>query len=133
MYKKILCAVDITSEGESILAKANALAEQYGSELSMVHVIEYTFLPKDYQKKLKQEVLPKVHSMADQYSLKKKNRFVKFGQSYVQICDLVKKHDIDLVVIGSHGKHGVKALLGSTANAVLQQVECDVLLVKLNS
>jgi len=132
MYKNILCAVDVTSEGSAILEKAHALSLQYEAELSIVHVIEYTFLPKDYQKKLKQEVLPKVQEMADMYGIKKRNRFVKFGQSYSEICKIEEKHNIDLVVIGSHGKHGIKALLGSTANAVLQQTKCDVLLVKLS-
>ena len=132
MYKKILCAIDINSESETVIKRARALADQNNSNLSIVHVIEYTFLPKDYQQKLKEDVLPKMQYMAEKYNVKKKDSFVKFGQSYSQICDLEDKHDIDLVVIGSHGKHGIKALLGSTANAVLQQVKCDVLLVKLN-
>jgi len=132
MYKNILCAVDISREGESVLKKAHALAEEYGSNLSIVHVMEYSFLPKDYQKQLKEKVLPKIEKMAEKFNIKKKNRFVKFGQSYSVICEMQNKHKADLVVIGSHGKHGVKALLGSTANAVLQQVKSDVLLVKLH-
>ena len=132
MYKKILCAVDVKSEDESTIEKAFSMAEQYNAKLFIVHVIEYTFLPKDYQKNLKEEVLPKIKELSERYGILKKNRFVKFGQSYAEICALEEKHNIDLIVIGSHGKHGIKALLGSTANAVLQQANCDVMLVKLN-
>jgi len=42
-----------------------------------------------------------------------------------------KKHNTDLVIVGSHGRHGVRLLLGSTANAVLHGAECDVLAVRV--
>jgi len=131
MYNKILCAVDISPEGEVILSKAVSLAKQYDCELSLVHIIEYSFLPKDYQKKLKEEVIPKIDSIAEKFDINKKHRYIKFGQSYTEICELEKSLGIDLIVVGSHGKHGLKALLGATANGVLQQAECDVLLVKV--
>lgn len=131
MYNKILCAVDISPESEVILSKAVSLAQQYACELSIVHIIEYTFLPKDYQKKLEEEVIPQVTSMAEKFGIDKKHRYIKFGQSYVEICELEKRLGIDLIIIGSHGKHGLKALLGATANGVLQKAGCDVLLVKV--
>ncbi|MGB1202845.1 MAG: universal stress protein [Alloalcanivorax venustensis] len=37
----------------------------------------------------------------------------------------------DLIVLGSHGKHGIRLLLGSTANAVLHRATCDVLAVRI--
>ena len=131
MYNNILCAVDISPEGKAILSKAASLAEKYACDLSIVHVIEYTFLPKDYQKKLKEEVQPKITEMADKYGIQKKHRHIKFGQSYSEICELEKSLGVDLIVVGSHGKYGLKALLGATANGILQQAECDVLLVKV--
>ncbi len=131
MYKNILCAIDTSEESKVILAKANSLAEKYQARLSIVHVIEYSLLPKDYQRKLKEDVIPKINKLADQYNIAKKYRYVKFGQAYTNICDLGEKHNADLIVVGSHGKYGIRALLGSTANGVLHHAKCDTILVKL--
>jgi universal stress protein A len=46
----------------------------------------------------------------------------------VRIAD---ENQADLIVVGSHGRHGIKMLLGSTANAVLHHAHCDVLAVRL--
>ena len=131
MYKKILCAVDTSPESKAILSKAASIAENYGSVLSVAHIMEYTFLPKDYQKNLKEEVEPKINTLADKYNIAKKHRYIRFGQPYSKICEIERKIDADLIVVGTHGKHGIKALLGATANGVVQQAKCDVLLVKV--
>lgn len=133
MYKKILCAVDVSEEGEAVIAKAIELAKQYDSDLSIIHVIEYSLLPKDYQKRMHQEVIPKVDLFGEQFNIDRKHRYIKFGQSYVEVCALERELNADLIVVGSHGKHGIKALLGATANGILQQAKCDVLLVKMDN
>jgi universal stress protein A len=38
---------------------------------------------------------------------------------------------MDLIIIGSHGRHGIRILLGSTANAILHSAKCDVLAVRV--
>lgn len=131
MYKNILCAVDVSSENKLVLDKAQSLAEKYEAHLSLIHVIEYSLLPKDYQKKLKDDIGPKIDKLAERYGIPKKRRFVKVGQPNFTICQQAEKSHIDLIVIGSHGKHGVKALLGSTCNGVLHSSDCDVHLVKI--
>ncbi|MBT8141621.1 MAG: universal stress protein, partial [Gammaproteobacteria bacterium] len=40
---------------------------------------------------------------------------------------------VDLIIIGSHGEKGVRALLGSTASAVLHDAPCDVMAVRVYS
>jgi len=37
----------------------------------------------------------------------------------------------DLIIVGSHGRHGLALLLGSTANGVLHGAACDVLAVRV--
>ncbi|WP_313899138.1 universal stress protein [Leclercia adecarboxylata] len=44
---------------------------------------------------------------------------------------LAKKQGCDLIVVGSHGRHGLALLLGSTANDILHGAPCDVLAVRL--
>ncbi len=132
MHKNILCAVDTSAESIAILDKANELAEQNDAQLSIAHVIEYSFIQKDYQKILKEEAWPKINEMAEKYGIAKKRRFVKFGQPHANICGLAEEHTMDLIVVGSHGQHGIRALLGSTANGILHYANCDTLMVRIN-
>jgi len=52
------------------------------------------------------------------------------GQSKRSIISWAQERNIDLIVMGSHGRHGVERLLGSVSNAVLHKATCDVLIVK---
>jgi len=101
--------------------------------LSIITVIEYAILPKDYQQELENTVIPKFDAFGEKYGIPKKRRHVKFGQSYGQICDVAKEKDMDLIIIGSHAKKGLQLLMGSTANGVMQQAPCDVFLIKMNN
>lgn len=131
MYKNILCAIDTSSENKEVLEKARIIAEQNDASLSIIHTIEYSILPKDYQKIMKEEAIPKINKLADKYNITKKNQFIKFGKPYENICNLADKKSIDLIILGSHGRHGIKAILGSTANGVLHYAKCDTLLIKI--
>jgi universal stress protein A len=44
---------------------------------------------------------------------------------------MAEELDADLIVLGTHGRHGLGLMLGSTANAVLHGAPCDVLAVKV--
>ncbi len=55
---------------------------------------------------------------------------IEFGSTKNEILRVAKEKKIDLIVTGSHGKHGLALLLGSTANAILHGAECDVLIVR---
>lgn len=46
---------------------------------------------------------------------------------------LAKEQRCDLIVVGSHGRHGLALLLGSTANDILHGAPCDVLAVRLKN
>jgi nucleotide-binding universal stress UspA family protein len=54
-----------------------------------------------------------------------------WGHAADQICDYSAKHDVDLIVIGSHGRSGIiKALLGSVSHAVANSAPCAVTIVR---
>jgi len=55
----------------------------------------------------------------------------EFGNAANEIVQYAKDNHVDLIVLGSHGRHGAKLLLGSTANAVLHHAKCDVLAVRI--
>lgn len=61
----------------------------------------------------------------------KTETFVREGESYLAITDLARKQDIDTIVMGSHGRTGLKRLLmGSVTEKVIGHSPCPVLVVK---
>jgi len=53
------------------------------------------------------------------------------GSPKTEIIRVAQENGVDLIVVGSHGRHGLALLLGSTANGVLHYAPCDVLAVRL--
>jgi universal stress protein A len=59
------------------------------------------------------------------------SRWLEMGSPKSEIVRVAQENKVDLIVIGSHGRHGLALLLGSTANGVLHHATCDVLAVRL--
>lgn len=131
MYKTILCAIETSDEGEKVLLKAYELSQLYNAKLFVTHVIPYTILPNDYQNELKENALPSLESKASSLGIPLKNITVKFGKPYEQIYLLAEKKNADLIILGTHSKKGIHALIGSTANGVANYSKCDVLLIRI--
>ena len=60
-------------------------------------------------------------------------QYLIFGRPESEIHRVAENHDMDAVVVGSHGRHGIALLLGSTANGVLHGATCDVVAVRVGS
>jgi universal stress protein A len=131
MYKTIICAIDVSDEGLKVLSKAYEFSQMCGATLFVTHIIPYTLLPKDYQKELKEKALPSLESKAASLGIPKKYIKVKFGKPYEQICTFAESKNADLIILGTHSKKGIHALIGSTANGVANYAKCDVSLIKV--
>lgn len=131
MYKKILCAVEVNKEGKEVLKKALVMARVFDAELFVIHTMPYQLLPKDYQKELKEKVLPDLEAMTSSLGIAKSKVSVKFGKPYEQICEMADKKQVNLILLGTHSKKGIQALIGSTANGVVNYAKCDVSLIKI--
>ena len=139
-YNHILIAVDLTNEGKQVVARASEIAKPQGAQLSLVHAIEplsYAYggdIPMDLtgiQEEIEQQAKLKLAALAESMGIPKERQHIVYGRPEVEIHKLSKKQDIDLIVIGSHGRHGFQLLLGSTANAVLHGASCDILAVRV--
>jgi nucleotide-binding universal stress UspA family protein len=52
------------------------------------------------------------------------------GELWNVLDDIIHRHNIDLIILGTHGKHGIKKLvLGSTAEQIFRRASCPVLTV----
>ena len=140
-YKKMLVAIDLSEEAPQVLNKAKAMSEAYSAELMLVHVVEpvgYAYggdIPMDLtelQDQLDKAAREQLGAYGDQYGVSGTNQVVTVGRPESEIHRLAKEQDVDLVIVGSHGRKGFQLLLGSTANGVLHGTECDVLAVRIH-
>lgn len=141
IYQHILIATDLADDCHPVAARAQALATASGAKLTLVHIIEPMAMafggdvPMDLsmlQQQQFEQARERMDRFADRYpSLTPEQRHLAYGQPRQEIHRLVKEQGCDLIVVGSHGRHGLALLLGSTANDILHGAPCDVLAVRL--
>ena len=140
-YKKILLALDLSEHNDVLCGKGAELSRLYDADISYIHVVEPVLLDMPYDVipaesiELEQELVKNSHARLAEYSRKYNvpadNLLVETGSSKSEILRIADEQDIDLIIVGSHGRHGFSLLLGSTANAVIHGASCDVLAVRL--
>lgn len=138
MYKHILFATDLSDDSDFIINKVRGMRDYTGAKLSLIHVVEpmpgysYAYLGiEDIEGQLIEESRVALEKLGSQLQVDKSNQFVEIGPTKSKIQGLAEEINADLVICGSHGRHGLSLLLGSTANAILHGSKCDVLVVRL--
>jgi len=140
-YRHIMLAVDLTEDSDQIAQKAKTIASLTGAKISTVHVIEpinFAYggdIPMDLttiQTQLEEHAQNRLNEFVKNNGLPVEGNRVIAGLPQSEIHRLAEEDDIDLIVIGSHGRHGLALLLGSTSNGVLHGAKCDVLAVHIN-
>ena len=138
MYQNILFATDLSDESEYLLNKVRALHDYTKAKLSLIHVVEplpgysYAYLGiEDIEGQLIEESRVALAKLGEQLSVDKKNQWVEVGPTKSKIQSVAIDIGADLIICGSHGRHGLSLLLGSTANAILHGSKCHVLVVRL--
>ena len=145
-YKNILVAVDTTDEAEDVIRAARDISMEKNSTISAVTVIRpmadfyinlYTTLEGSADNGLEARAVERATAwLADlvkRFDIDAGAVNVIIGTPAVEIRQLAEKIGADLVVLGTHGRHGLGLMLGSTANAVLHGAPCDVLAVKVRT
>jgi len=136
-YKKILFATDFSPASDAALKYATALARDSGATLLILHVEE---LPTPYaggEMILPQPEYPnpEIRRMLDAVLPTDKNvkyeHHLVLGTPAEDIVRVATEQKGDLIVIGTHGRTGLKrVLMGSVAEAVMRRATCPVLTLK---
>ena len=140
-YEHILVAVDLTDECDPVINRASESAKANGAKLSLIHIVEPMAMafggdvPMDLSQLQQQQfdqAKERLERLIAKYpQLHKDYCHLNYGQPRQEIHALAKAQNCDLIVVGSHGRHGLALLLGSTANDVLHGAPCNVLAVSL--
>lgn len=140
--QRILLAVDLTGESAQVGEAAARLAAVFGAELHVLHAIEPLSLayggdmPLDLssvQEQIHEQARSHLAEFAAKLGIPAQRQWLVFGRPESEIHRMAETEAMDLVVIGSHGRHGLGLLLGSTANGVLHGANCDVLAVRVGA
>jgi universal stress protein A len=138
MYKRVLFATDFDEVGLFAAKKAKKIAEENHADLILVHVIEpipaYAYPGfagfAEVEVSIREQAEKELHALAKRLNVDEAHCFLEFGSVKNEILRIAEEQKIDLLVTGSHGKHGLALLLGSTANAILHGTQCDMLIVR---
>ena len=141
-YQSILCATDFSVHCKAAAERAVEMARLYGARLTLLHVVEYfpedrsneLIAPEDsepsaYRKRQAHTLLAK---FAEDLGCVEAGREVSFSTRSARhgIIRFAEEQSIDLIVVATHGRHGIARILGATAYGVVHRARCDVLAVR---
>lgn len=142
VYSHVLVAVDLSEDSPAVSRRGRDLAARCDAKLSFVHVVEFIPVdpageallppPVDLEGELVQGARQRLDALCDSLGLKSAPRRVEVGNIKAEILRVAVEVQADLLVLGSHGRHGLALLLGSTEKSLLHKAPCDVLAVRLN-
>lgn len=140
-YQRIIVGIDLSQASNQVLEKAANLANIYNAQLHLVHAIEplsFAYggdLPLDFsnlQDAIHKQAKDFMDKAGKQWDIPTEQHHLIAGRPDKEIHRLAKELDADLIVVGSHGRHGLSLLLGSTSSSVLHGTSCDVLAVRVS-
>lgn len=140
-YQNILLGVDLhPSCDETVIKRTVEIAKQANAKLTLVHAVEHInaygvaqAYPAliDIEEEMLADAKKSLSELAAKFGISSSPQIVEVGAPRVIILEHAQKVKADLIVVGSHGRHGLGLVLGSTANAVLHYATCDVLAVRV--
>ena len=142
IYQHILLAVDFSEDSRHITQQTSEMAKKFAAKLSIVHVLDNIPMPDtsygtiialndETDNALLAQEKANLNDIGELLGIPENQRWLIWGSPKEEICALAEQENVDLIIVGSHGRHGLALLLGSTANGVLHHAPCDVLAVRL--
>jgi len=146
-FKRILCAVDFSDCSMHALTFARSMAEESGSALTLVHVLEWPWeeppaprletLPVEqafslamYRRERESDARARLATLIPE-GLDNRSARVCHGKPHEQILRVAAEERSDVIVIGLHGRTAIdRAIFGSTTNHVVRAATCPVLTLR---
>jgi nucleotide-binding universal stress UspA family protein len=132
MFARILAATDFSAPSDAALAEARRLARSLGASLHVLHVVDNMFMrvvladPRDYETAARRQLQDRVPA-GDQATL----AVERSDEPADEITSYARVHNIDLIVMGTHGRGRMAhLLLGSVAEKVARTAPCPVLTMR---
>jgi len=138
-FDNMLFPTDFTSASEAALPHAQALARNFASKIYVTHAVTPyppVFLPMEpvpvELDSMWHDAEQSLAHFLEVLALKntKHEGILARGELWNVLDDVIHRHSIDLIILGTHGRHGLKKLvLGSAAEQIFRKASCPVLTV----
>ena len=142
--KSVLVPTDFSDASETALTYGKSVAEAFGASLHLVHVMEdllahawaaevYVAAAPNLREEIERESRQRLDSMLPEADRKRLRAEIALlsGNPFIEIIRYAKANDIDLIVMGTHGRGPIAhMLLGSVAEKVVRKSPCPVLTVR---
>ena len=140
--KRLLAPTDFSESSKQALHYAIEFARSFSAELHLLTVIEPVVYPAEM---FSQVGMVDVEAVMEKSSKEEMEGWVKMsandgittvtavahGRPFAEIIRYAQEHQIDLIIVGTHGRSGIDHLiLGSTAEKVVRKAPCPVLTVR---
>jgi universal stress protein A len=137
MYKHILLATDLMETSHKVVEHAKQLAQEMNARITLIHVVEqaptyaYGYIGiADIEEELVDAARENLARLGKELNVDEDNQKIGVGAPKILILQAAEELKVDLIILGSHGRHGLSLILGSTANAVINGAHCDVLTIR---
>ena len=145
-YRHILIATDLSVDTEALLDKAKRFMSDT-CKLSLIHAVrpmETTYFGTmpyvpilidgaEVENRVIEHKREAFEKLIADHKLKDVEWRLEIGKPVTMIKQYAEENLCDLILMGSHGEKGLRALLGSTATGVLNDAPCDVLAIRVYS
>jgi nucleotide-binding universal stress UspA family protein len=142
--KRVLAPTDFSSHSEKAVRFACGLAERFGADLHLVHVLSEIIpagpdpllmpvMPAQFYQENEERAKETLQRLLDPSWGKPKATVsaVRWGSPVEAIVDYAGEQNIDLIVIATHGRTGLShVLLGSVAERIVRESPCPVLTIR---
>jgi len=138
--RRVLAPVDFSAASDAAIQHAKEIAQTYGAEIDLLHVVEEPFYPPAYGPDMMtfptQDVVERVEKQLaetarEEIGYEHVMVSAATGSPSNEILNYVDENEVDLVVMATHGRTGLDhVLLGSVAERVLRQSPTPVFVVK---
>ncbi len=141
-YKRILLPVDFSEPCKVASDRAREVADLYDAEVIMLHVIDYlppTYvsvqLPKEFASKefLLDKAKKHLAEWASATGFEQSEQIIETGQPKKAIVNIIESLGCDLAILAPHADSAFVRFFGSVTNAVAQNSNCDILVVRAES
>ena len=143
-FKRILLPTDFSNNAKAAQDYACAFADQFGAQLHVVSVVQdaalvlpetgmFLTLPLPSVQEIVAAAEVSLQSVLDPAWAQAHDvvRKIVVGTPFVEIVRYAEEHHIDLIVMGTHGRTGLRhVMLGSVAERVLRKSACPVLTIR---
>jgi universal stress protein A len=134
--------LDLTEGSERVFDRARDIAAQSNAAIVALHVVEYvpaepmgeSLMPTqiDIDSTLAERARALLEDLVKRYGSANTRARVEVGNTKAEILMVAEEEQPDLIVLGSHERHGLAVLVNFTEDTVLHAAHCDVLAVRLS-